>query len=348
MNSNISMKITIKDAIKRCREFTKAYRIENGKKFTLSSFDPEDTGKLDKEDKAESIEALQIGVSAIAQLQERLYSEAEWALLVVLQAMDAAGKDSAIKHVFSGVNPQGCKVASFKSPSSTELRHDYLWRCIKELPERGYIGIFNRSYYEEVLSVRVHPEFLRAQNLPAKLVSPHIWKERYEDINAFEKYISRNGIVPVKVFLNLSKEEQRKRFLARLEEPEKNWKFSSSDIKERAYWEDYQEAMEEMIRNTATPEAPWYVVPADNKWYSRIVIVAALVETLGKMALEFPAIDDRDTAELEQAKVILSNEKSQKKNKSKKGSAKELQIDIPIEGENVIPSLRGKKAKKKK
>lgn len=340
------MKITIKDAIKRCREFTKAYRIENGKKFTLSSFDPEDTGKLNKEGKEESIEALQIGVSAIAQLQERLYAEAEWALLVVLQAMDAAGKDSAIKHVFSGVNPQGCKVASFKSPSSTELRHDYLWRCVKELPERGYIGIFNRSYYEEVLSVRVHPEFLRAQNLPTKLVSPHIWQERYEDINAFEKYISRNGIVPVKIFLHLSKEEQRKRFLARLDEPEKNWKFSASDIKERAYWEDYQEAMEEMIRNTATPEAPWYVVPADNKWYSRIVIVAALVETLGKMALDFPAIDDRDTAELEQAKLILINEKSRNKKKNKRPTGKELQIDIPMQRKNVIPSLNAKKAKK--
>lgn len=304
------MKIPLKEAIRRCQEFTKAYRVENGKKFKLSDFDPTDTGKLTKEDKEDSQELLQLGVTAISQLQEKLYAEAEWALLMILQAMDAAGKDSAIKHVFSGVNPQGCKVASFKSPSSAELKHDYLWRCAKELPERGYIGIFNRSYYEEVLSVRVHPEFLKAQNLPPKMMNSKIWKHRYEDINAFEKYLTHNGIVPVKIFLNLSKEEQRKRFLARLDEPEKNWKFSASDIKERSHWEEYQKAIQEMIHHTATPDTPWYVVPADNKWYSRMVIVAALVETLGKMAVQFPIINEKDTDDLQQAKLILQEEKS--------------------------------------
>lgn len=302
------MKLILKDAVEKCAAFTRPYRVCDGKKFRLSDYDPGDTGILSKKSKGDAELHLKLGVMAIADLQERLYADASWSLLMVLQAMDAAGKDGIIKHVFSGVNPQGCKVVSFKSPSSSELRHDYLWRCARELPERGCIGIFNRSYYEEVLSVRVHPEFLNAQNLPDKLVHKDIWKERYEDIASFERYLTHNGIIPVKIFLNLSKGEQRKRFLSRLEEKEKNWKFSPADLRERSHWDAYQTAIEDMVRHTSSKEAPWYVVPADNKWYARIVVMAALVETLAKMNPEFPGVDKETLRELNRAEKELEAE----------------------------------------
>jgi PPK2 family polyphosphate:nucleotide phosphotransferase len=241
----------------------------------------------------------------MAELQDRLYAQDRWAVLLMFQAMDAAGKDSAIKHVMSGVNPQGCQVFSFKSPTSEELNHDYLWRCLKCLPERGRIGIFNRSYYEETLVVRVHPEILANQRLPTALVTKDIWKERFQDIRGFERYLARNGMAILKFFLHVSKEEQKKRFLERIEEPEKNWKFSRSDVKEREHWDDYMEAYEDMIRNTATKAAPWYVVPADNKWFARIVVAAAVIDALDSLDLKYPKADDRKLKELAAAKRAL-------------------------------------------
>ena len=222
-----------------------------------------------------------------------LYAQDNWAVLLIFQAMDAAGKDGAIKHVMSGVNPQGCQVFSFKAPSSEDLDHDYLWRCIKCLPERGRIGIFNRSYYEETLVVRVHPEFLEQQKLPPELITKDIWKERFQDIRSFERYLTRNGVVIRKFFLHVSKKEQKKRFLERIEEPEKNWKFSANDAKEREYWDDYMEAYEDMIRNTATKEAPWYVVPADNKWFTRVVVAAAVIDALASLNLKYPKVSEQ-------------------------------------------------------
>lgn len=299
------MKMTLKEAIKRSKSFTKDYRIEDGKKFKLSKHDPADLGEWNKKSKDRAEDVLEMGVNAISELQARLYADARWSVLLILQAMDAAGKDGIVKHVFSGVNPQGCKVSSFKSPSSTELRHDYLWRCSKELPERGFIGIFNRSYYEEVLSVKVHPEFLDAQNLPPKLTKKDLWKNRYDDISAYEKYLTNNGIIPVKVFLHLSKEEQKKRFLERVEDEEKNWKFSPADMAERELWDDYQKAFEQMIRHTSSPDAPWYVVPADNKWYARVVVMAILIETLARLDPQFPKVDKEHKNALFAAKGIL-------------------------------------------
>jgi PPK2 family polyphosphate:nucleotide phosphotransferase len=249
------------------------------------------------------------GVAKLAELQDRLYADDHWALLLIFQAMDAAGKDGAIKHVMSGVNPQGCQVYSFKAPSAEELDHDYLWRTMKCVPERGRIGIFNRSYYEEVLVVRVHPEFLKAQHIPESLVTKHIWKERYEDICAFERYITRNGILIRKFFLHASKKEQKRRFLARLDDPEKNWKFSAADSRERSFWDDYMEAYEDMIRQTATPEAPWHVIPADNKWFTRIAIAAAIVETLEGLNLSYPNVDADKRKELVTAKKLLEKQK---------------------------------------
>ncbi len=290
---------------RHARELSRPYRIEHGAKFRLSDFDPRDTGELDDEDKPEAKEALKEGVDALAALQERLYAQDRWAVLLIFQAMDAAGKDGTIKHVLSGINPQGCQVFSFKAPSSEELDHDFLWRCSKSLPERGRIGIFNRSYYEEVLVVRVHPEFLERQRLPRQLVGKEVWQERYEDIRAYERYLSRNGVLIRKFFLNVSREEQRERFLERIDNPEKNWKFSSADAAERKHWKSYMAAYEDAIRATATPEAPWYVVPADNKWYMRLVVAAAVIDALDSLDLRFPEVGAAKLADLAAARAAL-------------------------------------------
>ncbi len=300
--------ISLTKKIKRCREFAAPYRISDGKKFRLKNIDPGDTGDLSDEQKPEAKEALAVGVETLAELQERLYAQDRWAVLLIFQAMDAAGKDGAIKHVMSGVNPQGCQVYSFKSPSPEELDHDYLWRCLKSLPNRGNIGIFNRSYYEEVLVVRVHPEYLQGQKLPPSLITKSIWEDRYEDIADIERYLSRNGVVIRKFFLHLSKKEQKKRFLARIDDPEKNWKFSIADARERGFWDEYAQAYEDMIRATATSYAPWYVVPADNKWFTRIVVAAAVIDTLGSLGLEFPEVGEQAKKELAKARAALAKE----------------------------------------
>jgi len=288
-------------------DLAEPYQINNGKKFRLKNSDPGDTGSLKSPAKATLL--LQQSVQMLSEFQEKLYAQDKWALLLIFQAMDAAGKDGTIKHVMSGVNPQGCEVSSFKSPSSKELDHDFLWRTSCALPERGRIGIFNRSYYEEVLVVRVHPEYLDSQRLPPKLTGKHIWKERFKDIRAFESYLGRNGVVVRKFFLHVSKEEQRKRFLARLDEPKKNWKFSANDVRERQHWDEYMEAYEDMIRHTATKDAPWYVVPADNKWFTRIVVAGAIIDTLQSLDLHFPKVSKAKLKELAAAKHALLNEK---------------------------------------
>lgn len=288
-------------------KLSKTYRVESGKHFRLKDFDSSDTGHWKSKEHAE--EALLHGIARTAELQDMLYAQDNWAVLLIFQAMDAAGKDGAIKHVMSGVNPQGCQVHSFKAPTETELQHDFLWRTTYCLPERGHIGIFNRSYYEEVLVVRVHPDILKSQKTPPSLVTKKIWDERFEDIRCFEQHMARSGTVIRKFFLNLSKKEQKQRFLARLEEPEKNWKFSAADIHERKYWDDYQDAYEEMIRNTATEEAPWYVVPADNKWFTRLVISTVLVDTLESLDLSYPKVDPAKRKELEAAKKLLLSKK---------------------------------------
>ncbi|MCL4179444.1 MAG: polyphosphate kinase 2 family protein [Verrucomicrobia bacterium] len=294
-----------KQIVKQARDFAAPFRVAHGRKFRLRDFDPGDTLELKSEDKPRAKEALAIGVQALAELQDKLYAQDRWAVLLIFQAMDAAGKDSAIKHVMSGVNPQGCEVTSFKSPSSEELDHDYLWRCMKVLPNRGHIGIFNRSYYEETLVVRVHPELLAKQKLPAPLVTKSIWKERFRDIRGFERYLGHNGILVRKFFLHVSKKEQKCRFLERINNSEKNWKFSSDDVKERGHWDAYMEAYEEMIRNTATPEAPWHVVPADNKWFTRVVVAAAIIEALASLDLHYPRVGPRQLKELAAAKRAL-------------------------------------------
>jgi PPK2 family polyphosphate:nucleotide phosphotransferase len=295
---------------KRWEKLLERYRVTDGGKFRLEDVDPADTCGLKSEFKPEAKELLQRGVDWLAEAQEKLYAQDRWAVLLIFQAMDAAGKDGTIKHVMSGVNPQGCEVYSFKQPSSEELDHDFLWRCTPGLPNRGHIGIFNRSYYEEVLVVRVHPEFLAAQKLPPQLVGKRIWKERYEDINGFERYLARNGTVIRKFFLHVSKAEQRKRFLARLDEPEKHWKFSAADVQERAHWDEYMEAYEDMIRATATPHAPWYVVPADNKWFTRLVVAAAVVKTMEDLDLRYPTIGKKARAELAAARTALLAEQA--------------------------------------
>jgi PPK2 family polyphosphate:nucleotide phosphotransferase len=287
----------------KTKKLAKSYRIDNGKHFHLKDFDPADTAHWTSKEHAD--EALQQDIAKMAELQDKLYAQDNWALLLIFQAMDAAGKDGAVKHVMSGVNPEGCQVYSFKAPSDTELQHDFLWRTTRDLPERGHIGIFNRSYYEEVLVVRVHPEVLKSQKNPPSLVTKHIWDERFEDIRSFERHMARNGTMIRKFFLHLSKGEQKKRFLARLDEPEKNWKFSAADVHEREYWDDYQKAYEEMIQNTATNDAPWYVVPADNKWFTRLVISAAVVEALEEMDLAYPVVDGEKRKQLEAAKKTL-------------------------------------------
>jgi PPK2 family polyphosphate:nucleotide phosphotransferase len=289
--------------------FAKPFHITDGKTFRLKDIDPGDTGSLKSNENAR--EWLERGVARLSDLQEKLYAQDKWALLLIFQAMDAAGKDGTIKHVMSGVNPQGCQVFSFKTPSSEELDHDFLWRTMRCLPERGRIGIFNRSYYEETLVVRVHPELLEHQKLPPSLITKDIWQERFEDINAFEHYLSRNGIVIRKFFLHVSREEQRQRFLSRLDEPEKNWKFSSADAREREHWDAYMAAYEDLLRHTSTRHSPWYVVPADNKWFTRLVVAAAVVDTLESLDLHFPKVDAEKRKDLAAAReTLLAQEKS--------------------------------------
>jgi PPK2 family polyphosphate:nucleotide phosphotransferase len=295
----------MKSMIKNAHHFASAYRVTKGKGFSLKSFDPADTLGIKSEEKLEATQTLQRGVEEISRLQEKLYAQDRWGVLLIFQAMDAAGKDGTIKHVLSGVNPQGCDVHSFKSPSSEELNHDFLWRCMKRLPERGRLGIFNRSYYEETLVVRVHPGLLEQERIPPKLMGKHLWKERFEDIRHFERYLSRNGIVVLKFFLHLSKKEQRRRFLDRLQNSEKHWKFSSADARERECWDDYMEAYEDAIRYTATDEAPWFVVPADNKWFTRRVVSSVVIDALSSLHLKFPEVDQSRLKEFAAARAAL-------------------------------------------
>ena len=291
--------------LKKARELSAPYRVDDGEKFKLKRFDPADTGGLSSEDKPRAKEALADGIQALAELQDRLYAQDCWSVLLIFQAMDAAGKDGAIKHVMSGVNPQGCQVYSFKAPSAEELDHDFLWRTTKCLPERGRIGVFNRSYYEEVLVVRVHPEILTGQKLPRHLVTKKIWDQRYESIRDFERHLARNGVLIRKFFLNVSKDEQRRRFLERLDDPDKNWKFSSADAKEREHWDEYMSAYADMIRETSSEQAPWYVVPADNKWYTRVVVAAAVIDALTELELEYPKVDKDKLTELAATRATL-------------------------------------------
>jgi len=288
------------------KDLVKAFRVKDGDGFRLSTIDPDDTRGFKSKEQAAA--ALADGVATLAGLQEKLYADNRWAVLLVFQAMDAAGKDSTIKHVMSGVNPQGCQVFSFKAPSPEELDHDFLWRTTRCLPERGRIGIFNRSYYEEVLVVRVHPEFLDTQRLPEGLVTKAIWKERFEDVNAYERHLSRNGTLILKFFLHVSREQQRQRFLERLEEPAKNWKFSMVDLDARARWRDYLAAYEDMIRHTATSHAPWHVVPADHKWFTRVVVVQTIITALERLDLAFPTVSREQQQELKAAKAALELE----------------------------------------
>jgi PPK2 family polyphosphate:nucleotide phosphotransferase len=288
-------------------KLAETYRIDRGKNFKLKDYDPGDTSHWRSKEHAE--EEVQEGIARMADLQDKLYAQDRWALLLIFQALDAAGKDGAIKHVMSGVNPQGCQVYSFKAPSEAELQHDFLWRTTRDLPERGHIGIFNRSYYEEVLVVRVHKDILEGEKMPQSLVTKNIWQERFEDIHAFERHLARDGTVIRKFFLHLSKKEQERRFLARLEQPEKNWKFSAADMAERGFWDDYQKAYEDMIRNTATKDSPWYVVPADNKWFSRVIVASAVIDTLAGLDLAYPHVDKAKLAEIAKAKRALLNSK---------------------------------------
>jgi PPK2 family polyphosphate:nucleotide phosphotransferase len=294
---------------KKLSDFVKPYRVESGKGFRLKDYDPADTHHLDSEAKGLATELLEQGIKKLGELQDKLYAQDQWALLLIFQAMDAAGKDSTIKHVMSGVNPQGCQVFSFKTPSAEELDHDFLWRTTRSLPERGRIGIFNRSYYEEALVVRVHPEYLKAERIPEALTSKHMWDQRFESMRCFEEHLARNGTVVRKFFLHVSKKEQKKRFLDRLDQPEKNWKFSAADVKERQCWDDYQSAYEEVIRNTSTEQAPWFVVPADHKWFTRLVVAGAVVDALKEMKLAYPTVDPQKRKELEEAKQLLLAEK---------------------------------------
>ena len=289
---------------KRTAKVLERFRVASGKGFRLKDYGPDDTAGIDLE-KDHAAELLQQGVDRLAELQDMLYAQDRWSVLCIFQAMDAAGKDGAIKHVFSGVNPQGCQVHSFKAPTATELDHDFLWRHSTALPERGRIGIHNRSWYEEVLAVRVHPNYLEGQKLPPRLVGKKIWDERLEDIAAYERYLARQGTVVLKFFLNVSQEEQKRRFLSRIEEPEKNWKFSANDVAERAHWDAYMGAYQEAIRATAAPHAPWYVVPADTKWFTRLVVAAALIEALEGLDLHYPKVTKAQKAALEVARKAL-------------------------------------------
>jgi len=295
------------EILDRIEKYIDPYRITKGKEFRLKDFDPSDTCGL-KRDKVEVAELRQRSSEWLAEEQDVLYAQNRWSLLLVLQAMDAAGKDGTIKHVMSGINPQGCQVFSFKQPSSEELDHDYMWRYFKCLPERGRIGIFNRSYYEEVLVVRVHEHILKRQGLPPPLVTKHIWDERLADIARFEDYLTRQGTIILKFFLHLSRDEQKKRFLDRLDRPEKNWKFSASDVQERKFWDDYMDAFEQAIRATASKDAPWYVVPADNKWFTRLIVAAAIVEAIEKLDLTYPKVDAEKKKELQEMRNALTGE----------------------------------------
>ena len=297
-----------KEFIDRCHEVIAAYTVTDGKDFRLKDYRPDDTGPASQDDKPRARELLDQGVEILAELQDVLYAQDQWSVLLIFQAMDAAGKDGAIKHVMSGVNPQGCQVFSFKAPSAQDLKHDYLWRCLKCLPERGRIGIFNRSYYEETLVVRVHPEILGKQKIPQELIKKKIWEQRFDDIRNVEKYLSHNGVVIRKFFLNVSADEQKKRFLDRLDNPAKNWKFSAADAHERGFWKDYMNAYEETIANTASEEAPWYVVPADNKWFTRVIVAAVVVDALASLDLDYPKVSDAQKQDLELAKQKLSGE----------------------------------------
>lgn len=290
----------------KSREFVKPFRIADGLHFRLKDFDTAET--LGLRSKQQAQKTLEHGIVRLADLQEKLYAQDRWAILLILQAMDAAGKDSTIKHVMSGVNPQGCRVTSFKAPSTEELQHDFLWRSSRSLPERGQIGIFNRSYYEEVLVVRVHPELLARERMPASLVLESIWQKRFQDINSFERYLSENGVAVLKFFLHLSKKEQKKRFLARLDDPKKNWKFSASDALERQHWAKYMQAYEDMIRNTCSKQAPWHIVPADHKWFARLVVAEAVIDALESLDLSFPAVDADKKKELKAARAALEHE----------------------------------------
>jgi PPK2 family polyphosphate:nucleotide phosphotransferase len=298
-----------KELVQRAKKFSKNFCVTDGKDFKLKDFDPGEDGDLGSEDKPQAKQALQLVVEALPIIQDILYAYNKWSVLLIFQAMDAAGKDGAIKHVMSGVNPQGCEVSSFKSPSSEDLNHDFMWRCMKHLPERGRIGIFNRSYYEEVLVVRVHEEFLHGQKLPEELVTKDIWDERLKDIKQFESYLNRNGTLVCKFFLNVSKDEQKKRFLERIDNPDKNWKFSASDAKERKYWKEYMKAYEELIKHTATKNSPWYVVPADNKAFARIVVASAVINALDSLGLEYPKVNKEKVAQLQAVKNELLAEK---------------------------------------
>jgi PPK2 family polyphosphate:nucleotide phosphotransferase len=298
----------VKNLAKRAAAFSRPYRVTKGKGFRLADVDPGDTAHLESEDEQRAREVLKEGIEALAELQDMLYAQDRWSVLLIFQAMDAAGKDGTIKHVMSGVNPQGVEVYSFKAPSAEDLDHDFLWRCQRCLPERGRIGIFNRSYYEEVLVARVHPEILERQKLPPELVTKRIWEERYEDIRSFERYLARNGTVIRKFFLHVSKGEQKRRFMSRLDEPEKNWKFSANDVAERRHWKDYQRAYEDAIRATATPEAPWYVVPADNKWFTRLVVAAAIGDALTGLDLHYPKVTAAQRKALAVARRALEGE----------------------------------------
>jgi PPK2 family polyphosphate:nucleotide phosphotransferase len=305
----INENIKLKELIKLARKFADPYRVSEGEKFRLKDVDPDDTNDLSKDDRPRAEAALRAGVSALTKLQDMLYAQDRWSLLLIFQAMDAAGKDGAIKHVMSGINPQGCQVASFKAPSAEELDHDYLWRCQKHLPERGRIGIFNRSYYEEALVVRVHQKILDGQKLPPELITKDIWNERFRDMRMFERYLSNNGVIIRKFFLHVSRKEQKKRFLERLENPDKQWKFSSADAKERGFWKDYMGAYEDCIRHTATKYAPWYVVPANNKWFTRVVVAAAVIEALASLDLHYPEVTEDKKKELAAARRLLLAEK---------------------------------------
>jgi PPK2 family polyphosphate:nucleotide phosphotransferase len=295
--------------VKVARKLSRPYAVTGDGKFRLRDIDPADMGELESEDKPRAKEALQKGIETLATLQDMLYAQDRWSVLLIFQAMDAAGKDGAIKHVMSGVNPQGCQVSSFKAPSAEELDHDFLWRCNKQLPERGRIGIFNRSYYEDVLVLRVHPQILASQKLPPELIGKDIWKHRYRDIRAYERYLAANGTIVRKFYLHLSRGEQKRRFLERIEQPDKNWKFSAADARERGYWDDYMEAYQDAIRNTATPESPWYVVPADNKWFTRIVVAGAIIDALASLGLHYPKVGKEKLRELAAVKKALLAEK---------------------------------------
>jgi PPK2 family polyphosphate:nucleotide phosphotransferase len=305
--------MTDKEFLKQAKKYSEPFRITNGKKFKLKQIDPAETLGLDADDKDEAKETLERGVELLTKLQDELYAHDRWAVLLIFQAMDAAGKDGAIKHVLSGVNPQGCEVTSFKAPSAEELDHDYLWRCAKRAPERGRIGVFNRSYYEETLVVRVHPEYLAGQRLPdvqtekptKRAKQKDLWKQRFQEINNFERYLTNNGTVILKFFLHVSKEEQQKRFLARIDDPAKNWKFSMKDVKERDHWDDYMHAYEQTVRHTATDYAPWYVVPADTKWFTRLAVASAIVHRLSALDLSYPKLSSDELVELKAARQAL-------------------------------------------